>query len=90
MRCSACKLLELTVRSRMSPQYFSDMPSDMSACGGGGRDDGGPGGTGSAVPSCWQSELMLQQCDLLLAIASSLSVPAPPAAADAAPQQRCE
>lgn len=61
VRWSACKLPELTVRSRISPQYFSDKPS-ISVLGG--RDDGGPGGMGSDKGS--HSELTLQHRDFWL------------------------
>lgn len=54
--------MELKVRSRISPQYFSDIRS-TSDDRGGGCDLGGAGGIGIFVDSGSKSELMLQQRD---------------------------
>lgn len=57
------------MRSRISPQYFSDSVS-KSRRDGGGRDAGGPGGIGNAMGS--HSELTLEHRDLFESVVASL------------------
>lgn len=67
--CSAWSELELRVRSRISPQYFSDIRSMSEVRGG--CDLGGPGGIGMLLlDNGSKSELMLQQRDFWLITSS--------------------